>query len=265
MDPPAIRYARSGNVNIAYATVGDGPIDIVFISGWVLSNLEGTWDGPPARLFERLASIGRLILFDKRGTGLSDRVTGIPDLETRMDDVRAVMGAAGSRRAAIVGVSEGGPMTILFAATYPERIAAAVMYGTAATWTRAEDYPWRPSREERLENIRQAVFARFDGPARAIRCACAIASGLQGLGLQVRLDLHTGECELIDGKVGGIAVHIGARVAERAASGEVLVSSTVHDLVAGSGIRFEERGMAELKGIPGQWRLYSVDPSSTSR
>jgi pimeloyl-ACP methyl ester carboxylesterase len=422
----------------------------------VLSTLEGTWDGPPARLFERLASIGRLIVFDKRGTGLSDRVAGIPDLETRMDDVRAVMDAAGSKRAAVVGVSEGGPMTILFAATYPERVAAAVLFGTGAAWTRADDYPWREPREERLKWIPQVVkevgsqewilealktvwapsltiddaylswfshwvrlsaspsaiealwlmntdidvrhvlpsiqvptlvvhrtgdldisveegryvadripssefvelegadhgwwvrsdeladqiarfvlpihergewdlveservlatvlftdivdstaklaevgdrswrellkqhhalvrrqlvrfagkemdaagdgfFARFDGPARAIRCACAIASGLQDLGLQVRLGLHTGECELIDGKVGGIAVHIGARVAERAASGEVLVSSTVHDLVAGSGIRFEERGMAELKGIPGQWRLYSVDPASASR
>src|ERR1700730_12507455 len=115
-------YTKSGSVNIAYATMGEGPFDIVFISGWVLSNLEGTWDGPPARLFARLASVGRLILFDKRGTGISDRVSSIPDLQTRMDDVRAVMDAAGSSRAALVGVSEGGPMTILFAATYPRRV-----------------------------------------------------------------------------------------------------------------------------------------------
>ncbi len=450
---PPISYTKSGNVNIAYTTIGEGPFDIVFISGWVLSNLEGTWEGPPARLFERLASVGRLILFDKRGTGLSDRVASIPDLETRMDDVRAVMDAAGSSRAAIVGVSEGGPMTILFAATHPRRIAAAVLFGTGASFTRGEDYPWRQSREERLEGIRHTMtrvtsrewlvealhetwapslqidesyidwfshwvrvsaspsaieslwlmntdidvrsilpsmqvptlvlhrigdtdfqieegrylarripgaemlelpgadhgwwvnseelvdqivpfldgiwergewdmaeservlatvlftdivgstarlaevgdrswrdlinkhhalvrrhlvrfsgkemdtagdgfFARFDGPARAIRCACAIASGIRELGLEVRQGLHTGECEVVDGKVGGIAVHIGARVAQEAQPGEVLVSSTVRDLVAGSGISFSERTAVQLKGIPGDWRLYSVDPAS---
>jgi pimeloyl-ACP methyl ester carboxylesterase len=449
---PPIRYAKSGDVNIAYTTVGEGPFDIVFVSGWVLTNLEVAWDGPAAHFYNRLSSIGRLILFDKRGTGLSDRVGGIPDLETRMDDVRAVMEAANSKRAAIVGVSEGGPMTILFAATYPERVAAAVLFGTGASFTKKEDYPWRATRGERMENIRRSAaevtsekwildalnetwapsltiddsymswftrwvrvsaspsavealwtmnadidvrnvlhsvqaptlvlhrvkdndfvfeegryladripgselvellgadhgwwvksdeiadqiepflrriwdrgewdlvqkervlatvlftdivdstnklaelgdrqwgevikkhhalvrrqlvrfagkemdtagdgfFATFDGPARAIRCACAIAEGVRDLGIEVRQGLHTGECEVVDKKVGGIAVHIGARVAQQAKGGEVLVSSTVRDLVAGSGIRFTERDMMDLKGIPGEWRLYSVDPS----
>jgi pimeloyl-ACP methyl ester carboxylesterase len=130
VEAPEVRYTQSGDVNIAYSVVGDGPFDVVFIAGWVISALELAWEGPPAEFYRRMASFSRLILFDKRGTGLSDRVTGIPDLETRMDDVRAVMDAAGSKRAAIVGVSEGGPMTALFAATYPERTAAAGLYGT---------------------------------------------------------------------------------------------------------------------------------------
>jgi pimeloyl-ACP methyl ester carboxylesterase/class 3 adenylate cyclase len=419
------------------------------VSGWILSNLEHAWQGSPADFYRHLASFSRLILFDKRGTGLSDRASGVPDLETRMDDIRAVMDAAGSKRAAVVGASEGGPMTLLFAASHPERIAAAVLYGTLASFTKADDYPWEPSREERLEFIRRRAprvgtvswmdehldglapstapdeevrrwwrrwvqasgspgaiqalaqmnadidvrhvlpaiavptlilhrvddedtvvggarymaakmpgaelvelagadhgwwvnsgqitseverflkgiwergewdvvekerilatilftdivgstakiaelgdrswrdllqrhhglvrrqlvrfsgreidtagdgfFASFDGPARAIRCATAINSSVGELGLQIRAGLHTGECEVVDGKVGGIAVHIGARVAAEAAAGEVLVSSTVKDLVAGSGIQFRERGAVELKGIPGEWRLYVVE------
>jgi pimeloyl-ACP methyl ester carboxylesterase len=449
MDAPAVRYTKSGDVNIAYSVVGDGPFDLVFIVGWVLSTLEIAWDGPPADFFRRLGSFCRLILFDKRGTGLSDRVQGIPQVETRMDDVRAVMDAAGSRRAAIMGVSEGGLMTSLFAATYPERTAAAILYGTAATYIKAEDYPWARTREEFLRSyaerernwgvdnffgealasfapsfagdenvlrwfrryvrtsaspdastrlglmnaemdvrhvlptirvptlvlhvegdkwfpvggaryiaqkvpgaelvilpgedhawfaspepaareierfltdiwkrgewdvyeservlatvlftdivdstaaaarlgdrawrdliqrhhaaVRQQLtrfpgreldtagdgfFASFDGPARAIHCARAIGDAVKELGLQVRAGLHTGECEVVDGKVGGIAVHIGARVAAQAEPGEVLVSSTVKDLVAGSGIRFLERGVAHLKGVPGEWHLYSVE------
>jgi pimeloyl-ACP methyl ester carboxylesterase len=450
VEPPEVRYARSGDVNIAYSVLGTGPFDVVFVSGWVLSNLEVAWEGTPIDFFRGMASFCRLIVFDKRGTGLSDRVAGIPDLETRMDDVRAVMDAARSKRAAIMGFSEGGPMAILFASTYPERTAAAVIYGSLPTWTRAEDYPWAMTREERSEYYRrdaprigtdawldealanfapstthdQAVrrwwrrwvrisaspatvqalqamnggidvrhvlasvrvptlilhrvddedtlldegkymaeripgaelvtlsgrdhawwvnseqivretepflrrlwesgewdlveadrvlatvlftdivgstaklaeigdrdwrdlirrhhavvrrqlarfagteidtagdgfFARFDGPARAIRCACAIQAAVGELGLNVRAGLHAGECELVDGKVGGIAVHIGARVAEAASAGEVLVSSTVRDLVAGSGIRFRERGAVQLKGLVGEWPLYSVEP-----
>jgi pimeloyl-ACP methyl ester carboxylesterase len=448
VDAPEVRYARSGDVSIAYSVVGEGPFDLVFVSGWVLSALEYAWEGPPADFFRRLASFSRLILFDKRGTGLSDRATGIPDLERRMDDIRAVMDAAGSKRAAIVGFSEGGPMTLLFAATYPERTAAAILLGTGASYVHAEDYPWGLTREEALEYIRllpsragtqlwlderlqswapsisgdegvrrwwrrwvltsaspgaivalgrmnseidardtlsairvptlvlnriddtmnpvaearfmaeriagaemvelagedhaffvdpeqvtgeierfsraiwdrgewdtveydrvlatilftdivgstaklaelgdrrwrdlvqqhhavvrrqlvrfsgreidtagDGFFASFDGPARAIRCACAITEGVRGIGLDVRAGVHTGECEVVDAKISGIAVHIGARVAALARPGEVLVSSTVKDLVAGSGLGFEDRGEHELRNIPGKWHLYEV-------
>lgn len=452
MEAPEVRFAKSGDVSIAFSVIGDGPFDLVFVSGWVLSALESAWEGPAADTLSKLASFSRLILFDKRGTGLSDRATGIPDLETRMDDIRAVMDAVGSKRAAILGVSEGGPMTILFAATYPERTAAAILYGAGASNVRAEDYPWALTQEEWADLIRREApkvgtkewldeklelfapslardeqakrwwrrwvltsaspgavmalrqmnreidvrhalpairvptlvihpvgdevsrieegryiaeripgaelvelsgedhgwwvhpeeiareaerflrgiwdrgewdlveservlatvlftdivgstaklaelgdrrwrellqqhhalvrrqlvrfsgreidtagdgfFASFDGPARAIRCACAISEAVSELGLKVRAGLHTGECEIVESKVGGIAVHIGARVAAEAAPGEVLVSSTVKDLVAGSGIGFREHGEFELKGVPGEWRLYSVDLGS---
>ncbi|MEX2458004.1 MAG: alpha/beta hydrolase, partial [Actinomycetota bacterium] len=155
MDAPEVRFAKSGDVSVAYAVIGDGPFDLVLVSGWVLSNLEVAWEGSAADLFEGLASFCRLILFDKRGTGLSDRTTGIPDLETRMDDIRAVMDAVGTERAAIMGVSEGGPMTLLFAATYPERVAAAIVYGTLASYVHAHDYPWAPTGEEWDELIRR--------------------------------------------------------------------------------------------------------------
>jgi pimeloyl-ACP methyl ester carboxylesterase/class 3 adenylate cyclase len=449
VDAPEVRYARSGDVSIAYAVVGDGPFDVVFVSGWVLSNLEGAWDGTAAAFYEGMASFCRLILFDKRGTGLSDRVSGIPDLQTRMDDVRAVMDAVGSERAAVMGFSEGGPMAILFAASHPARVAGLVLYGTLASFCKASDYPWPPTLEEREERLRlderrigtepwldeslrglapstaddeaikrwwrrwvrasaspgaiialrrmnssvdvrhivravrvptlvlhrvddedtlidegryladripgsqfvelsgadhgwwvdpgqipqevepflrglwdggewnaadadrvlatilftdivdatakvaelgdrrwrellqqhhtlvrrqlaryaghevdtagDSFFATFDGPARAIRCATAIAGSMRELGLDVRAGLHTGECEIVDGKVGGIAVHIGARVSALAGPGEVLVSGTVKDLVAGSGIQFAERPTVELKGVPGTWRLYAVE------
>jgi class 3 adenylate cyclase/pimeloyl-ACP methyl ester carboxylesterase len=445
---PNARFAKSGDVNIAYAVVGDGPFDLVFVNGWVLSALEHAWEGPAADFYRELASFSRLILFDKRGTGLSDRAAGIPDLETRMDDIRAVMDAAGSKRAAIMGFSEGGPMTLLFAASYPERTAAAVLYGCRASYVADDDYPWGFTAEERAEIVQEEVatagsdewlqeyleffapslasdeavrrwwrrlvltsaspgsavalwrmnieidarhtlpairvptialchagdgnypdqaryiadripgaefvelpgrdhgyffepeqitreverflsgiwdrgewdvveadrvlatvlftdivgstekavelgdrawrellerhhavirrqlvryhgkeldtagdgfFASFDGPARAIRCACTIAEAVKELGLEVRAGLHTGECGVVGGKVGGIAVHIGARVAKAAEPTEVLVSSTVKDLVAGSGLEFHERGTAELKGVPGEWRLYAVE------
>lgn len=440
-----VGYARSGEVNIAYSVTGDGPFDVVFVPGRT-SHVEFVWDVPGIRaFFERVSSFSRLIYFDKRGTGLSDPVDAGMPLEVRMDDVRAVMDAAGSERAAVLGVSEGGPMSTLFAATYPERTWGLVLYGTYARELWAHDYPWgtpeadyrasletmatggrerfeelarsgspnatedeiaalarylrlggslgaqialarmnmgidvrdvlpairvptlvlhcahdpwvsveqgrfvarqipsstyveldctthiaastdvdmliRPIRSflerawatgsdetaepdrvlatvlftdiagsteqaarlgdrawrEMLEQHHEVVrrqllrfrgtevdtagdgfFASFDGPARAIRCARAITESVRDLGLDVRAGLHTGECELIDGKVAGIAVHTGARVASQAEAGEVLVSSTVKDLVAGSGIQFEDRGIAELKGIPGEWRLFAV-------
>jgi class 3 adenylate cyclase len=159
-----------------------------------------------------------------------------------MDDVRAVMHAAGSERVAVVGASDGGLMSALSAPTYPER-------------TRQELSRFRGSE---IDTAGDGFFARFDGPAGAIRCVDAITKSVRGLGIEIRAGLHTGECEVVDDKVAGIAVSIGARVAAQAAPREVLVSQTVKDLVAGSGLAFEERGMAELKGVPGEWRLYAV-------
>lgn len=441
-----IRYAKSGEISIAYQVVGDGPLDLVLVHGWICTFQPG-WEHPKiARFYRRLASIGRLILFDKRGTGLSDRVSTdrLPDLETRMDDVRAVMDAAGSERAGVLGISEGGPLCALFAATYPDRTSALVLMGTYAREKWAPDYPmgstdeeWKayrasvereewglpitrrwlastapaaardeealrwyvsyvirgasPGAERALElmnreiDVRQAlptirvptvvlyraeesnrdvtrdmgeripgarivelpgnehlpwegdqdalldeierflagvqgdadvdrvlatvlftdlvgstakavelgdrgwrellerhhtvirgqlarfrgreidtagdgVFAIFDGPARAVRCACSIVREVRDLGLDVRAGLHTGEVELADDKVRGIAVHIGARVAAQAQPGEVLVSQTVTDLVAGSGLEFEPKASIELKGVPGEWRLLAATP-----
>jgi pimeloyl-ACP methyl ester carboxylesterase len=154
VEAPEVRYAKSGDVSIAYSVAGDGPFDLVFVNGWIFSALELAWEGPPAEFFTRLASFSRLILFDKRGTGLSDRDTGMPDLETRMDDIRAVMDALGSNRAAIMGVSEGGPMTFLFGATYPERTAAAIGYGCGVSFVQTTDYPWANSQEQWDELIR---------------------------------------------------------------------------------------------------------------
>jgi pimeloyl-ACP methyl ester carboxylesterase len=441
MHRPETRYAKSGDVSIAFQIVGDGPFDLVFAPGFV-SNLEYGWEEPTLESFyRRLASFCRLIIFDKRGTGLSDRVSGVPDLETRMDDVRAIMDAAGSERAAVLGYSEGAAMAALFAATYPERTPALVLYGSflsSRTGGRArgmqleeverrwgtpdycdellrEDAPslagdadfgrwyatrlrlgaspaaavvllkmardtdarsilpsirvptlvlhrtgdrtcnienaryaaehvpdavyvelegqdhlpwvgdseaisreirafltgiwerggWEEPEAERvlstvlftdivgstaraaelgdrawrdvlqqhhalvrkelaryrgreLDTVGDGFFASFDGPARAIRCACALTDAVRELGLEIRAGLHTGECELVDGKIGGIAVHIGARVAREAQAGEVLVSSTVKDLVAGSGLLFREHGVARLKGVPDEWRLFAV-------
>jgi len=442
------RYARSGDVSIAYQVTGEGPFDVVFVPGF-LSHVELAWDVPGMAAYNRrLASFCRLIRFDKRGTGMSDRVSGVPTLETRMDDVRAVMDATGCERAALIGVSEGGPMSILFAATYPERAWALALCGTFARVRWAPDYPigasdeearrddeeieqrwgepeeaialarevapessddelqafatmirqsaspgaalalnrmndeidvrdvlpairvptlvlnregehpfirqgsaylaqhiagaryvelpgsshapfagdsesyaraiegflqeawaeeasaepepdrvlatilftdivgstakavelgdarWRELLEQHHATVRRLLlrhrgteldtagdgfFASFDGPARGIRCARAITESVRDLGIEVRAGLHTGECERMNSKVGGIAVHIGARVAAEAGPGEVVVSSTVKDLVAGSGIAFHDRGAAELKGVPGEWRLFAVE------
>jgi class 3 adenylate cyclase len=434
MTPPETRYAKSGDVSIAYQVIGSGDFDLVFVPGFV-SNLDLLWENPNwAHLFSRLAAFSRLILFDKRGTGLSDRIAGAPDLEVRMDDVRAVMDAVGSERAAVFGISEGGAMSMLFAATYPERTRALVLYGTYAhylTWVlsgeeleafinviehswgtgetvrffmpsksgdenyrrgfarmerqgaspaaavaltrmNAEidvrpilptirvpaqvlhrfgdqrvnveagrylgnhipgakyvelpgadhipldiidrladeieefltgsigevevdrvlatvlftdivdstkraaelgDRQWRALLDRHDEAVRAQIgrfrghevkslgdgfLATFDGPARAVRCATAIAGTMQPLGLTVRSGLHTGEIELNRDDIGGIAVHTAARVVAMAGPGETLVSSTVRDLVAGSGLRFEDRGRHALRGLPEEVQLYTV-------
>jgi pimeloyl-ACP methyl ester carboxylesterase len=438
---PDTKYAKSGDVHVAYQVSGDGPFDLVFVPGFV-SHVEYQWEEPQAaRFFERLGSFSRLIRFDKRGTGLSDRAAGVPTLEERMDDIRAVMDAAGSERAAIVGFSEGGQLSMMFAATYPERATALVLYGSGVTARRDDDYPWASTPEHReammaemerewgtawgvetyapslahdpayrrwwgsfmrmsaspgaavarlrmnaLNDVRPILstirvptlilhrtddratpiqagrylashitgakyvelpgvdhiawvgdaesllneieefltgsrtqaepdrvlatvlftdivnstglaaelgdrrwrdllerhnamtrrelarargrevhttgdgfLATFDGPARAIRCATTLTNAVRDLGMELRAGLHTGECEMIGDDVGGIAVHIGARVAATAGPGEVLVSSTVKDLVAGSGIQFRDGGVHTLKGVPGDWRLYAVE------
>jgi pimeloyl-ACP methyl ester carboxylesterase len=448
VEPPETQYAKSGEVNIAYQVTGEGPFDLVFVPGYV-THLEIHWSiAAFVPFLESLSSFCRLIRFDKRGTGMSDRVAGAPTLEARMDDARAVMDAVGSHRAAFYGLSEGAAMSILFAATYPERTAALVVRSGFPRRMWAADYPWGRTEEEYVREVegelrvfgpreqakesvrkmgrfteeeagaflnmirfgsspgalealhrmnkeidirhvlgavrvptlimhgsddelvpvevarymasriptarfveipgvghlalggepadrirmelesfvkdvwesgaweeaeadrvlatvlftdivdstakaaelgdrawrellerhhelirRQLVrfrgaeldvagdgfFARFDGPARAVRCASSITEAVRELGLEIRAGLHTGECELMESKVGGIAVHIGARVAKEAQPGEVLVSSTVKDLVAGAGLRFRDRGVVQLKGVPEDWRLYALE------
>jgi class 3 adenylate cyclase len=437
---PETRWARSGDVNIAYQVVGDGPVDLLWIPVFA-QHVELSWEDPYRRAWlEALASEYRLIVFDKRGTGLSDHVVGAPPVEVRMDDCRVVLDAAASEKAAILTSGDSSDLGLVFAATYPERVHAVAIWEGQFRGTWAPDYPWAPPREEALRRIdeserrwpaslaeemaaiapsldpsEQEAFARvtrlsvspgsaaayrrmaldvdvrgilpsvrvpvlvmartgqpnedagrwvagrlpagefvaidrvdwapvvgdtealfeqvrgfvaravetgaseqdrvlatvlltdivgstaraaelgdsawhallerhhsavreqlarfrgvehdtagdgffvsFDGPARSIRCACAIREAVEGLGLEIRAGIHTGECELLDGKVSGIAVATGARVSAQARPGEILVSQTVKDLVAGSGITFAERGPAELKGIPGEWRLYAV-------
>jgi class 3 adenylate cyclase len=435
---PETRYARSGDLHIAYQVVGEGPIDLVYVPGWI-SQVEHYWDEPSVkRYFDRLASFSRLIMFDRRGSGLSDPVLGAPTLEEQMDDVVAVMDAAGSGQAAVFAQLDGGAMAALFAATHPERAGSLILYEAMPRMSWAPDYQWalrRENREARLDDswgdgsrifalapkasanprLRQwfarlerlaaspgtaaklarmnadvdvravlpsikvptlvlhrsgdrfidprhshylaehipgaqyvelagedaitfgtdseslldeieefltgarhaadadrilatvmfsdvvdstaravelgdrrwrdqlesleaamgrelarfrgravktmgdGLLATFDGPARAIRCAAAIRDTASAqFGLQVRAGLHTGEIEVIGNDVGGIAVHIGARVGAHAAPGEVLVSGTVKDLVVGSGIRFEDRGEREPRGVPGPWRLWAV-------
>jgi class 3 adenylate cyclase len=437
---PDVSYARNGDVSIAYAAFGEGPIDLVFLGGFV-SHLEVGWELPQVeRFFERLATFARVITWDRREQGLSDRLGQPPTLEQGMDDMRAVMEAAGSERAALFGISEGGPMAAMFAATFPRRVSHLVLYGTYAKMTRAEDHPagvdrerlatwldrtvaswggaggvraWAPSaaddeefsrwwarllrsgtspraaaalmrmyldidvrpvleaitaptlvlhrRDDRLiragqgqalaalvpqaryvelegmdhlvfvgdvdsvldeveefvtgtrrerdparmlatilftdivdstdraaaagdrswravlerhdelvrrelrrhrgreiKHLGDGFFAAFDGPARAVQCAAAISEGVRPLGIEIRAGVHTGECEVRNGDLAGMAVHIGARVGASAGPGEVLVSSTVKDLVVGSDLRFEERGARELKGVPGEWRLFAL-------
>jgi class 3 adenylate cyclase len=437
---PETRYARSGDVHIAYQVVGDGPIDLIYIPTWI-SQVEHYWQEPRvARFFERLASFSRLIMFDRRGSGLSDPMPGPPTLEEQMDDVVAVLDTVGSERAAVFAQFEAGAMAALFAATHPERTTTLMLYEAMPRVSWAPDYEWALTREEReayversmetwgdgsrlrplaprsgdnerfrrwfarlerlsaspataagllrmhaevdirsvlpsiqvptlvlhreqdqfidirhsrylvehipgarfvvlpgdealtfaadgdelldeveefltgarpthdperilatvmfsdivdstrfaaelgdkrwravIETLETAVMSElarfrgravksmgdgflstFDGPARAIRCAAALRETARAHDLEVRTGVHTGEIEVMGNDVGGLAVHIGARVTAIAGPGEVLVSGTVKDLVVGSGIVFHDRGTRELKGVPGEWRLFAV-------
>jgi class 3 adenylate cyclase/pimeloyl-ACP methyl ester carboxylesterase len=431
---PDVRYVRSGGASIAYQVVGDGETDLVYVPDFV-SNLVWGWESPLWRgFYDRLARSFRLILFDKRGTGLSDLGGQFPALETRMEDVRAVLDAVGSSTTVLFGSHDGCSMAALYAATYPERTQALVLFhpmteapelpedeadlprfreewgtqefsdeilaGNVPSWldsdehrlwfanwlrvgatpsvayalnrawfdtdlsdvlpavrvptlvlyrrhefmeeraldvaariptaravrvsgdsfwgvflspeipdeierfvageeaptvpdtvlatllftdivgsteraARLGDREWRGLldrhhtlvrrelgrfRGEEKDTAGDGFFATFDGPARAIRCAQAIVEGVRELGLDLRAGVHTGECELHDAKVAGIAVSIGARVAALAEPGEVLVSQTVKDLVAGSGLEFDDRGSHALKGVPGEWAVYAVAP-----
>lgn len=439
--PPETRYARSGEIGIAYQVIGEGEMDLVLAFPF-LSHLDLMWESPPmARFLRRLGSFARVLVFDRRGVGLSDPAAGAPTLEERMDDVRAVMDAAGSERAALLGMSEGATMCMLFAATYPERTSALVLWGAMARSTAAPDYPWAPEKEaveeaqdeliapmwgqgatieifspsmagdprarefqarferqaaspmrvqqlfemfldtdvrgalpliqaptlvlhrrqDRAVNYRAArwlagqiegsryaelegedhfpwvgdsdaalaaieefltgvrpgptpervlatvlftdivdstrlageigdrrwcdlleehqklirdqlrrfegreikttgdgFLAVFDGPTRAAECARAIADEMPSLGIEVRAGLHTGEVELIGDDIGGIAVHVAARIAALADARTVLTSRTVRDLAVGSGIEFETAGRHTLKGVPDEWDVYSV-------
>ncbi|HEU4462039.1 MAG TPA: adenylate/guanylate cyclase domain-containing protein [Solirubrobacterales bacterium] len=442
---PETHYADSDGVNIAYQVHGEGPIDFVLVSGFV-SHVELLTEDPgTARFFRRLTAFSRVLVFDKRGQGLSDRPGRPPTLEESMDDLRAVIQAAGFERPAILGISEGGPMSTLYAATYPDEISALVLFGTFARMVKTDGFPhgisdeqldrwgsiirrdwggpvaleiWAPSRvgdgeferwwarllrqgtspagaialmdlyremdvrsilpavdvptlvlhrvgdrmisvdqsrylaesipgarlvelpgddhlpfagdldailgevEEFLVGGREATeseralatilftdivgstekaaelgdlgwrqllerhdaavrhqlslhrgrevktmgdgfLATFDGPARAIRCASAVREEVAGLGIEVRAGIHTGEVELIGDDVGGMAVNIGARIGALAGAGEVLVSSTVRELVVGSGLEFADRGVQTLKGAPGEWRLFAINSPPT--
>ena len=442
LDPNQLdtRYAKSGELNIAYQAFGSGELNLVLIPGWA-SHVENIWTLADFAAFaEKLAHFARVVLLDRRGTGLSDPVSDPPTLEERMDDVRAVLDAVGWERAAILGISEGGPMAMMFAATYPARTQALLLYGTFARFSRAEDYPhgyppettgqWVPhldrtwgtgelsrrfapsivekplairtlARLERmamspgtarklfgmmcevdvrhvlpairvptlilhrvddrpvrigharhlaahiagsrlvelpgddhlpwcgdadalLDEVREfltgeraetepdrvlttilfcdivdstrrlaemgdlgwkqvlatfyaladdklrhfrgrkldtagdGLFAAFDGPARAVRCGASLARATEALGLRLRVGVHTGECEVLGEKYSGLAVHVGARVAAVAEPGQVLVSSTVKNLVVGSGLRFDDTGRHALKGVPGEWHLFAA-------
>jgi class 3 adenylate cyclase len=445
VQPPEVNYARSGDVAIAYQVVGAGPPDLVFVRG-IAGDLLSTWEQPLlVRHVEGLAACGRVLMLDRRGTGLSDRVREVQSVEATMDDVRAVMDAAGSESAVLWTGSTSSGIGVLFAATYPERCAGLVLFDPRVKGVRSTDYPWAPTEEEwrqRLARVRagwgergyledlarewapevaeddrfrdwfvwhmrrslspgaaltsfraameldvsdvlaavrvptlviprpelpgpghytaerirgaeiaelpelrgvytwvddeahratmkaterfvsrltrpsgservlatmlftdivgstelaarigdaawrdllqrhhaivrrelarfqgreldtagDGFFAAFDGPARAVHAASAIRDALQALEIDVRSGLHTGECEASDGKIAGIAVSIGARISSLAAPGEVLVSSTVKDLVAGSGLHFDDRGEHQLKGIPDAWHLFAVAP-----
>jgi pimeloyl-ACP methyl ester carboxylesterase len=290
---PETHYALSGDVNIAYQTMGEGPIDIILVPGF-MSHIEFMHELPGYTAFlRRLSSFSRVVTFDKRGQGLSDRVSDAPSLEQRMDDVRAVMDAVGSDRATLFGISEGCAMSALFAATYPDRASRLILFGgyanrrdiageqkeralqRAKLWgTGAMIKTLTPDLAENREAI--ALFGKLErlsaspGAAKSFALLNAlidvssilptvrIRTALKQIGLPVRAGLHTGEIEMRGGDVGGVAVHVAARVMTQSQPDEVLVSRVLTDLVAGAGLTFSARGSHELKGLPGQWELFAA-------
>ena len=437
MEPGRTRYARNGDIHVAYQVFGNSGVNLVFVPGFI-SHIENSWDEPEfAGWLRRLGSFSRVIMFDKQGTGLSDRGGELPGMDERMDDVRAVMDAEGIERAAIFGISEGGSLATLFAATHPDRSQALILYGAFARfkswfptqealkslikyidsdWGSGQSLPmfapskendlafqqwwgkferlgaspgavktlmrmnsqidttdilqsvnvptliihrkddvavdveggrfiaeqvpdakyvelsgndhlpwvgensnqildemakfltgeWRPVEADRIlvtvlftdivDSTRHAAelgdqrwrelldrhnkimrdniarfraraikstgdgfLAPFDGPARAIHCASASREGARDIGIEIRAGLHTGEIELIGDDIGGIAVHIASRVMSKAGDNKIWVSRTVKDLVVGSGFEFTDQGIYNLKGLPGEWHLFTVE------
>jgi pimeloyl-ACP methyl ester carboxylesterase len=247
---PETRFARSGERRIAYQVAGEGPVDLVFRGSWFLP-VDAVWEWEPSAAFRgRLASFSRLIMFDRPGAGATDPLPpgGASEVEAWSDDLLAVLDEIGSTRAALLGSLDGGLFAIVFAANHPERTSALVLGETTAYAGQVPGYPGGIAAPPGQDG--RSLWESWG--------STAIRDGLRGLGLTVRAGLHTGEVELMGDKVGGIAVHTGARVSAQAGPGEVLVSRTVVDLVAGSGITFEDRGEHRLKGVPGSWRLFAV-------
>jgi class 3 adenylate cyclase len=262
VDVPDVSYAQSGDISVAYQAVGEGPPDLIFLP--FLPNIYTFWKAPRfAEVGERLATGRRLIVVNPRGVGLSDRLVGgrgsaIHENDHAVEAIEAFLAGAEQR-------------------PIPDTVLATVLFtdlvGSTERAVELGDRAWRELLEQHHTAVRRVLahyrgvevdtagdgfFARFDGPARAIACAREIREQVAALGLDVRAGIHTGECERVGEKIAGLAVNVGARVSGAAGPGEVLVSSTVKDLVAGSGIEFEDRGSHELKGVPGEWRLYAV-------
>jgi pimeloyl-ACP methyl ester carboxylesterase len=305
VEVPDVHYVRNGDVALAYQVFGDGPVELVYAPQWI-NKLEVAWGNPLfARFLKRRASFARVVFVDRRGMGLSDRLsaTDAPPLETLMEDLRVVIDSAEFKRPVLFGGSDAGCICALFAATHPDLTSALIVYGPEARGTASSDYPWAWTAEEwevylagmdagwgtdeytgrmverhhtvvramlgRYRGVEQDVagdgfFATFDGPARGVKCARAIMDVVRSLELEVRAGVHTGEVGMTGEKASGIAVNVAARIAALAEPSEILVSQTVKDLVAGSGLRFLDRGNRELKGVEGTWNLYAVAASMPS-
>lgn len=279
------RYARSGDLQIAYQTLGEGPLDVVVVPAFY-SSIEIGWELPSlARFLEQLASFARVIQFDRRGAGMSGGVAGATPLEEQIDDVLAVIEAAGSEQPVLMSLNEGCALAVLFAASHPDLVRALALVTPTPRVVRGPGYEWAQTVEERATAVaaivehrgssspdqppgpyagaddqRRRFLARHQRLSMTPDDAAASLAMVGELDLEVRAGLHTGECELLsDDDIGGLAVHIGARISGLAAPGEVLVSSTVRDLIVGSGRTLADRGQHDLKGVPGRWRIFAVE------